>query len=97
MNKEKFQEIKQDLKHLLLLAEQSNVSKRNREKLDDLIVDTAAELIDVFVDLQKSEMPCNCCRERDEKIDSRQKMLAAVEAVDAFITAINKLANQKKF
>ena len=94
MNKEKFQEIKQDLKHLLLLAEQSNVSERNREKLDDLIVDTAAELIEVFVDLQKSEMPCNCCRERDEEIDAMKEMN---RGVDIFINAANKLANQKKF
>ena len=89
-----FQEVKQDLKHLLLLAEQSNVSKRNREKLDDLIVDTAAELIEVFVDLQKSEMPCNCCRERDEEIDAMKEMN---RGVDIFINVANKLANQKKF
>ena len=46
---------------------------------------------------KKSEMACNCCgdcAEEIEEIDAQNKLLQVVEAVDAFTTAINKLANK---
>ena len=61
--------------------------------IDTLIIETAAQM-DIVYQVKKSEMPCNCC---NEEIDAQQKLMQVVEAVDNFITAINKLANQKKF
>ena len=55
--------------------------------IDTLIIETAAQM-DIVYQVKKSEMPCNCCNE---------EIVQVVDAVDNFITAINKLANQKKF
>ena len=63
------------------------------EQAERLIIAKAAELVKL-AEPKKSEMACNCCGECAEEIDAQQKMLAVVEAVDAFTTAINKLANK---
>ena len=55
--------------------------------IDTLIIETAAQM-DIAYEVKKSEMPCNCCNE---------EIVQVVDAVDNFVTAINKLANQKKF
>ena len=67
----------------------------NTKKYDELLLKYATELVDAANDKpKKSEMACNCCGECAEEIDAQQKMLAMVEAVDAFTTAMNKLANK---
>ena len=55
-------------------------------------METAAAMMFVYENApKKSEMACNCCA---EEIDAQNKLLQVVEAVDAFTTAINKLANK---
>ncbi len=61
MNKEKFQEVKKDLFNLLSISGKSDITKKNREKFDKLIIVTAAELVEVAAEGEKTEMPCNCC------------------------------------
>ena len=60
------------------------------EQAERLIIAKAAELVKL-AEPKKSEMACNCCA---EEIDAQNKLLQVVEAVDAFTTAINKLANK---
>ena len=61
-------------------------------------METAAAMMFVYENApKKSEMACNCCgdcAEEIEEIDAQNKLLQVVEAVDAFTTAINKLANK---
>ena len=60
------------------------------EQAERLIIAKAVELVKL-AEPKKSEMACNCCA---EEIDAQNKLLQVVEAVDAFVTAINKLANK---
>ena len=65
------------------------------EKYDELLLKYATELVDAANDKpKKSEMACNCCGECAEEIDAMEEM---ERAVNIFINAANKLANQKKF
>ena len=100
MNKEKFEEAKQRLRSIF--SKQGNYTWNGNKtevdeiilaKFDDLIVDAAADLIDAYEEGedQKSEMPCNCCK---EEIDAQNAMSEMVDAVEAFITAVHKLANK---
>ena len=63
------------------------------EQAERLIIAKAAELVKL-AEPKKSEMACNCCGDCAEEIDAQNKLLQVVEAVDAFTTAINKLANK---
>ena len=92
---ETFQTVKKDLANLLDIEYNRNIflTENNKVKIDKLIAETATELVNL-VEPKKSELPCNCC---NEEIDAQQKLMQVVEAVDNFTTAINKLANQKKF
>ena len=67
----------------------------NTKKYDELLLKYATELVDAANANnnapKKSEMACNCC---GEEIDTMKEM---ERAVNIFINAANKLANQKKF
>ena len=92
MDKEKIAECIAGLRTLIedwVKVETSEIE----EQAERLIIAKAAELVKL-AEPKKSEMACNCCAECAEEIDAQQKMLAMVEAVDAFTTAINKLANK---
>ena len=60
------------------------------EQARRLIIAKAAELVKL-AEPKKSEMACTCC---GEEIDAMEEM---ERAVNIFIKAANKLANQKKF
>ena len=60
------------------------------EQARRLIIAKAAELVKLATP-KKSEMACTCC---GEEIDAMTEM---ERAVNIFIKAANKLANQKKF
>ena len=89
---ETFQTVKKDLANLLDIEYNRNIflTENNKVKIDKLIAETATELVNL-AEPKKSEMPCNCC---NEEIDAMAEMEIAV---DIFINAANKLANQKKF
>ena len=96
MDKEKFDKANLKIRELVELVRIDSTITVIREdlceKYDELLLKYATELVDAANDKsKKSEMACNCCA---EEIDAQQKMLAMVEAVDAFTTAINKLANK---
>ena len=86
---ETFQTVKKDLANLLDIEYNRNIflTENNKVKIDKLIAETATELVNL-AEPKKSELPCNCCNE---------EIVQVVDAVDNFVTAINKLANQKKF
>ena len=90
---ETFQTVKKDLANLLDIEYNLFLTENNKVKIDKLIAETATELVNL-AEPKKSELPCNCC---NEEIDAQQKLMQVVDAVDNFITAINKLANQYKF
>ena len=90
---ETFQTVKKDLANLLDIEYNLFLTENNKVKIDKLIAETATELVNL-AEPKKSELPCNCC---NEEIDAQQKLMQVVDAVDNFITAINKLTNQKKF
>ena len=60
------------------------------EQAERLIIAKAAELVKL-AEPKKSEMACNCCGEETVAMAEMNR------AVDMFIKAANKLANQKKF
>ena len=96
MDRQKFDKADLKIRELVKLVTVDSSIKFIREdlceKYDELLLKYATELIDAANDKsKKSEMACNCCA---EEIEAQQKMLAMVEAVDAFTTAINKLANK---
>ena len=98
MNKEKFTETR-ELINYLLKAQAQVIPSYGRgftadfiqKKFDDFIIDAARDLIAVVDEGKKSEMPCNCCK---EELAAQEAMAEMVDAVDKFVTAINKLANK---
>ena len=99
MDKEKFDKADLKIRELVKLVTVDSEIKLIREdlceKYDELLLKYATELVDAANDKpKKSEMACNCCGECAEEIDAMEEM---ERAVNMFIKAANKLANQKKF
>ena len=99
MDREKFDKADLKIRELVKLVTVDSNIKLIREdlceKYDELLLKYATELVDAANDKpKKSEMACNCCGECAEEIDAMEEM---ERAVNIFINAANKLANQKKF
>ena len=104
MDSEKILEARMKMQNLLFAQEELQELPQNGKvgeivrQIDELIMETAANMMLAYENApKKSEMACNCCggcAEEIEEIDAQNKLLQVVEAVDAFTTAISKLANK---
>lgn len=101
MDSEKILEARMKMQNLLFAQEELQDLPQNGKvgeivrQIDELIMETAANMMLAYENApKKSEMACNCCCDCAEEIDAQNKLLQVVEAVDAFTTAISKLANK---
>ena len=97
MNKQKFQEVKEDMRNLLRISNDSDITKNNKDKIDNLIILTAAELIEVAHEGEdfKSEMPCNCAKcDKDEFY--KQVHYLATSMSEDLMTSLDTIIASKK-